>query len=118
MSIRNTVIASILAAAVLPAVSNAADQDVMAGACGRAFAAKLGLATGDTPAYKLTTLAGAQETAMERFYSQDYFVDMVAHAPRTGATVAKARCTVSRSGVVISLETQPFNADPRTASAR
>ncbi len=103
---RTVLIASTLAVA-LPALANAASHDSMSAACGRAFAAALGLGTGNPPAYKLTPLSGESGISVDRFFAEDFVLDMVAHAPKTGAVIAKASCVVSLNGKVISLDPQP-----------
>ncbi len=103
MKIRHLVIATALSSAALPAFAGTSAQDSMIQACGRAFAAKLGLATGDAPGYKLTTLLGTNRDALENFYAVDYKLDMIARAAKTGTPLAHAVCTVSRRGAVISL---------------
>jgi len=112
MMIRSIFLASTLVAA-MPAPANAANHDSMSAACGRAFAEQLGLTSGVAPAYKLTGLPGDSESSVERFYSEDFVLDLVAHAPKTWAVIAKASCVVTANGKVISLETQPIGAAHR-----
>jgi hypothetical protein len=115
MEIRTVLIAGALSAA-LPALASAATQGSLSAACGRAFAAHLGLGTGDTPAYKLVPFSGYSESSVERFYAEDFVLDMIAHSAKTGAVIAKASCVVSRNGKVISLDAEPLTAgDPRVA---
>jgi hypothetical protein len=103
MKIRHLVIATALSASALPAFAGSSAEDSMIQACGRAFAAKLGLATGAAPGYKLTNLLGPNRESLENFFAVDYQLDMTARAAKTGAPLAHAVCTVTRRGAVISL---------------
>jgi len=109
MTLRTVLITSTLLAA-LPALANAADHDSMSSACGRAFAAELGLGIGNPPAYKLIPLSRDSESSAEGLFSGDFVLDLVAHSARTGAVIAKSSCVVSRNGKVISLDAQPVTA--------
>jgi len=68
------------------------------------------LAGGETQNYKLTNLAFIDAGSLEKFYATDYTIDMIARAPKTGATLAKATCLVTRNGTVLSLSAQPLSA--------
>jgi hypothetical protein len=103
MKLRHLVIATALSASALPAFAGTTAQDSMIQACGRAFAAKLGLATGDAPGYKLTNLLSPGSEPLENIDAVDFKLDMVARAAKTGTPLAHAVCTVSRHGSVISL---------------
>jgi hypothetical protein len=107
MKIRHFVIAATISSAALPAIATASTQDLMIQACGRAFAAKLGLATGDVPGYKLTSLVAPSTETLQNSYNVDFTVDMIARAPKIGTPVARATCVVSRHGAVISLTEEP-----------
>jgi hypothetical protein len=107
MKIRHFVIAATISSAALPAIATASTQDSMIQACGRAFAAKLGLATGDVPGYKLTNLLAPSIETLQNLYSVEFTVDMIARAAKTGTPVARATCVVSRQGEVISLTEEP-----------
>jgi hypothetical protein len=108
MNLRQILVATTLTAAALPAFAASSAQDYMMQACGRAFAAKLGLATGDSPGYKLTNLPSTRTGSLGNFSYVDYQIEMIARAPRTGTPVARASCLVSHRGAVISLTEQPL----------
>jgi hypothetical protein len=118
MTIRKILISVAALSAVVPAFANAAEHESMAQACGHAFAAKLGLAGGESQNYKLTDLAFDNAGSLEKFYATDYTVDLVARAPKTGALLAKATCLVSRGGTVLSLSAQPVAAGEARIAAK
>jgi hypothetical protein len=119
MTIRKILISVAALCAIIPALADASEHESMAQACGHAFAAKLGLAGGAVQNYKLTNLAFDDAGSLEKFYATDYTVDLIARAPKTGATLAKATCLVTRNGTVLSLSAQPLSADEaRIAASR
>jgi hypothetical protein len=118
MTIRKILISVAALSAVHPALANAAEHESMAQACGHAFAAKLGLAGGSTQNYKLTNLAFDEAGSLEKFYATEYTIDLIARAPKTGVTLAKATCLVTREGTVLSLSAQPLtSAESRIAAS-
>jgi hypothetical protein len=110
--------ATVVAAATLPSIASATDTSALSAACGRAFAAKLGLANSDAPTYKLTDLVGGDAQALERFSGREYSISMVARAPKSGTPVAKATCLVTSDGSVISVKSQVLRVVDTRSEAR
>ena len=98
MHIRTLLIAAATLAALTPAVSNAGPESAALKTCTAAFASSLKTAKGaDSPAVKLNYHSGAPSSE-------------IANDPKTGLPMARATCSATTAGTLLSLSAIPIDA--------
>lgn len=112
--IRQVILAAATVAALSPAISNAASERVSLEACAKAFAAKIA-APAASPGYKLA-YRGSVGSALQDFYRTDYQFTLEAHDPKTGATIARASCSIDWRGSVTEVAAIPLDTKEALAS--
>jgi hypothetical protein len=110
MSNSKVVPAFVFAAALSPAASNASSDLVAFDACVSAFEKSITVAGSPLPLYKVVHRGVESLSPLEQYFSTQYTYDLVANDPKTGAALARARCSTDRRGVVISLSPLPLDA--------
>ena len=118
MKIRNISLTLATIAVLAPALSQAGSERVAFKACASAFASTLASPGGAAPAFKADYLAGRSTGSMLDFYTREYSFDLRADDPKTGALVARARCTTDTRGAVLALAPLPLNVEQPTLEAR
>jgi|HubBroStandDraft_4_1064222.scaffolds.fasta_scaffold746873_1 hypothetical protein len=104
MNIRHYRFTLLALAALSPAISNASSEKDSADACARAFAAGLGTAAaGPAPSFKLVYHIYQPSSPIAAYFASDYTFDLQARNPKSGATIARARCSTDRHAAVIAL---------------
>ena len=98
MFTRQVVIAAAAVAALYPALSNASPEQTSMDACARALASSI-----SAPAYKLDNHSHYEGRTVYD-YPVEYTFVMEAHNSKTGAALAKVRCSTDTHGVVTSIE--------------
>jgi hypothetical protein len=115
MKLRFIALAISSIAALSPAISNASSERASAKACANAFAASLasqGSATQFKFAYR-----GASSSTLADFYPTEFTFTLEAHDPKSGAAIARARCSTDFRGTVTTIAAVPLNASPATLAA-
>jgi hypothetical protein len=97
MSIRQVIIAAAAVAAFSPVLATASPEQTSMDACARALATSI-----SAPTYKLTNQTH-YEGRMLADYPAEYTFVMEAHNTKTGAAIAKVRCSTDEKGTVTSI---------------
>lgn len=113
MLFRKIVLASATIAALLPALSHASEKTSL-NACASAFATSLAASGAPAPAFKLD-YQDQVTPAWTNYYPTEYTFTMEAHDAKSGAAIARVRCSASYRGVVKDLATLPM--DSKSAAA-
>jgi len=115
MKFRTIALAIASIAALSPAISNASSERASAKACANAFAASLAASGSATP-YKFAYRGGSSSTLAD-FYPSEFTFTLEAHDPKSGAAIARARCSTDFRGTVTAISAVPLNANPATLAA-
>jgi hypothetical protein len=117
MLFRRIIFATATIAALSPAISNAAAERASLKACAAAFATSLAAPGATTPAFKVNYL-DAERGTWAYYYPTEFTFTMEAHDAKSGATIARARCSADNHGVVKDIATLPLETTPATLAAR
>jgi hypothetical protein len=110
MLFRKIVLASATLAALLPAICNASTEKASLQACASAFATSLAASGAPAPTFKLDYLDQDQPpVAWTSYHPMEYSFTMEAHDAKSGAAIARARCSANSRGVVKDMATLPLN---------
>jgi hypothetical protein len=112
MTIRKISLAVATLVALSPAISNASPEKVSVKACASAFAASIAAPGTSAPAYKLAFRGsiGGSFGSLTDLYPSEYTFTLEAHDPKTGAAIARARCSADSHGTVTSISAVPLGA--------
>ncbi len=99
-----------------PSISNASPETASVNACARAFATSIASPGTAAPSYKLTYRSNSD--GLSAYYRSQYTFDLEAHNPKTGVTVARARCSTDLHSAVIALTSMPLGDKSATLSAQ
>lgn len=116
MNIRKIVLAVVSIAALAPIVSNASPEKTSAKACASAFASTIAASGSSAPAYKFAYRGGISGSLAD-FYPTDFTFTLEAHDPKTGAAIARARCTTDYHGNVTDIAAIPLDTKAATLAA-
>jgi hypothetical protein len=94
-------------AALAPVISNAGPENAALKTCTAAFASSLSIQGTASPAVKLKYLAGPAASSFAEFYARDYTFTMKANDPKTGLALARATCSATTGGTLLSLSAIP-----------
>ncbi len=120
MIIRKMFLAAATIAALSPAISSASPEKASLKACAHAFVTSLAAPGASAPAFKLAYHGGtgSVSSGLSTFYAADYTFTLEAHDPKTGAAIARARCSVDSHGAVTEMASMPLDVSrPTFASA-
>jgi hypothetical protein len=109
MKFRKVSLAVATFAMLVPALSQAGSERDGFNACASAFASTLTSPGAAVPAFKADYLPGRSTGSMLDFFTHEYSFDLRADDPKTGAIVARARCTTDTRGTVRGLAPLPLN---------
>jgi hypothetical protein len=101
-----TLLMTVSLAALAPVVSNAAPETAALKTCTAAFASSLA-ANRATPTVKLNYRGGQPASALAEFYTRDYTFILNANDPKTGLPLARATCSATTGGALLSLSALP-----------
>jgi hypothetical protein len=119
MHIRTLLLAAATFAALTPAVSNAGPESAALKTCTAAFASSLKTAKGtDSPAVKLNYHSGAPSSEIAEYYTRDYTFFLKANDPKTGLPMARATCSATTAGTLLSLASIPLEDTGTVLAAR
>jgi hypothetical protein len=119
MHIRTLLIAAATLAALTPAVSNAGPESAALKTCTAAFASSLHTAKGtESPAVKLNYHSGAPSSEIAEYYTRDYTFFLKANDPKTGLPMARAQCSATTAGTLLSLSAIPLDAAGAVLAAK
>lgn len=110
MSNSKAALALVCAAALSPAVSDASSGRIAFEACVGAFEKSIAVPGAPLPQYKVIHRGAESFSPIEQYFAIEYTFDLAANDPKSGAALARARCSTDRRGVVISLSPLPLDA--------
>jgi hypothetical protein len=118
MSNSKAALALAFAAALSPAICNASSDSVAFDACVSAFEKSIAVPGTPLPLYKVMHRGVDALSPIEQYFARTYTYDLTANDPKSGAALARARCSTDGRGVVISLSPLPLDAFPSVRAAR
>jgi hypothetical protein len=117
MDIRQVGLAAITVVAFSVSNSYASPETAASGnACARAFVMSIGSTGTAAPSYKLAYRGNSDAGPLSGFYRSQYTFDLEVIDPKTGVTVARARCSTLH-GAVVELTSIPLRDKPVAHSA-
>lgn len=118
MHTRRLALSVIAAAAFHPAVSGAYPGKNSLNACVNAFEKTLPAGEAPSRTYKVVYRDDRWNSSLAQFFPMRYTFDLQANDPKTGAALARARCSTDSHGTVSKLSTLPMTGrDPTLAEA-
>lgn len=107
MNILRFTLAVVTVAGFSPLISQASPGMDSVNTCARAFAASMGLTAAVPPSYKLRYVNRFSGSIADYYPGNDTF-DLEAHDPKTGAVIARARCSTNTRGRIVALSSVPL----------
>ena len=116
IQLRPLLIAVTLAA--LPALATAAPESRSLKACTAAFVSAMAEGAGAAPSYRIDYDAEPSVGPLAAYYTTAYTFDLQAQKPGTSEVVARASCTASKTGAIVSITTLPLDLVATLPAAR
>ena len=108
MNARTFGLAAAAVAAFSPAICNASPDTAAVNACARAFADNIAPERAAAPRYKLDYRRSFSGASIAYYFPTKSTFDLEAHDPKTGAVLARARCSTDARGAVVVLSLLPL----------
>jgi hypothetical protein len=118
MHVRSLLIAAVSLAVLTPAVSNAAPESAALKTCTAAFASSFSVQGGASPTVKLNYRAGQASDTFAEYYTHDYTFFLSANDPKSGAALARATCSATTGGTLLSFSATSLATDRPALAAR
>jgi hypothetical protein len=118
MHVRTLLIAATALAAVAPAVCNAGPESAALKTCTAAFASSLGVKGAAAPTVKLNYRDGQASSAFAEYYTHEYTFFLKANDPKTGLALARATCSATVGGALLSLSATAAEAQSPALAAQ
>jgi hypothetical protein len=118
MHIRKLPIAAALLVALAPIAANAGPESAALKTCTAAFASSLAAKGAESPSVKLNYRSSQPASAFAEYYTRDYTFFLKANDPKTGAALARATCSATTGGALLSLSATPLGIETATLAAR
>jgi hypothetical protein len=118
MQIRILPIAATLLVALSPLAANAGPESAALKTCTAAFASSLASKGAESPSVKLNYRSSQPGSPFAEYYTRDYTFFLKANDPKTGASLARATCSATIGGTLLSLSATPLGTDTATLAAR
>lgn len=106
-----------LAAAFFPAVSGAYPGKISLDACVSAFEKTLPAGEAPSRTYKVVYMDDRWSGSLAQFFPMRYTFDLQADDPKTGAPLARARCSADSRGTISKLSALPLTGRYPTLAA-
>ncbi len=108
MNFRKISLVLAAAAALSPAISNASPGRTALDACAKAFATSLASNGAAAPTYKIAYGSGESAWMTDQYYAHEFAFDLQARDPKTRVPLARASCSATLDGTIISLSSMPL----------
>lgn len=108
MHIRTQLILAASLVALIPAIASADAESAALKTCTAAFASSLAVKGAALPAVTLKYHAGQPGSSVAEYYTRDYTFFLKANDPKTGLPVARATCSATTGGTLLSLSAAPL----------
>jgi hypothetical protein len=118
MQSRKLPILAALLVVLSPIAANAGPESAALKTCTAAFATSLTAKGAESPSVKLNYRTTQPGSAFAEFYTRDYTFFLKANDPKTGAALARATCSATTGGTLLSLLATPLGTDTMTLAAR
>jgi hypothetical protein len=118
MHIRKLSISAALLVVLAPIAANAGPESAALKTCTAAFASSLAAKGADSPSVKLNYRSSQPASSFAEYYTRDYTFFLKANDPKTGAALARATCSVTTGGALLSLSATPLGTETATLAAR
>jgi hypothetical protein len=118
MHVRTLLLTLASVAALTPAVSNAGAESAALKTCTAAFASSLSAQGTSSPAVKLKYRGGPAASSFAEYYTRDYTFFLKANDPKTGLPLARATCSATTAGTLLSLSAVPVGVDSPSLAAQ
>jgi hypothetical protein len=118
MNILRLTLAIATTAGFSPLISQASSEVDAVNSCARAFAASIAVAGAVPPSYKLRYHVDRFSSAIADYFSANDTFDLEAHDPKTGAVIARARCSTNTRGTVVAFSSVPLGEKGAILSAQ
>jgi len=118
MQIHKLSIATALLVVLAPIAANAGPESAALKTCTAAFASSLAARGAESPAVKLNYRAAQPGSSLGEYYTRDYTFFLKANDPKTGAALARATCSATTGGTLLSLSATPLGNETATLAAR
>jgi hypothetical protein len=116
MHVRTLLIAVAALAALTPAISNAGPERAALKTCTAAFASSLGVKGAASPTVKLNYRNGQTSSTFAEYYTREYTFFLKANDPKTGLALARATCSATTGGALLSFATSTAAESPALAA--
>jgi hypothetical protein len=116
IKLRTALIAVTLTA--LPALASASPESRSLKACTAAFVSTIAEGAGTAPNYRVDYAADPSVGPLAAYYTAAYTFDLQAQKPGTSEVMARASCTASKTGTVVSITTLPLDLVATLPAAR
>jgi hypothetical protein len=101
-----------------PIAANAGPESAALKTCAAAFASSLTAKGAESPSVILNYRSTQPGSAFAKYYTRDYTFFLKANDPKTGAALARATCSATTGGTLLSLSAAPVGTDTATLAAR
>ena len=118
MQSRTLPILAALLVVLSPIAANAGPESAALKTCTAAFASSLAAKGAESPSVKLNYRSTQPGSAFAEYYTRDYTFFLKANDPKTGAALARATCSATTGGTLLSLSAAPLGTDTATLAAR
>jgi hypothetical protein len=108
MNILRFTLAVVTAAGFSPLISQASPEADSVNTCARAFAASMAVNGAAPPSYKLRYHVNRFSGSIADYFATNDTFELEAHDPKTGAVVARARCSTNTRGTIVALSSVPL----------
>jgi hypothetical protein len=101
-------LAAAAVAAFSPTICNASPETAAMNICARAFVDNIAPGRAAAPRYKLDYRGSLSGASIAYYFPTKSTFDLEAHDPKTGAVLARARCSTDARGAVVALSFLPL----------
>jgi hypothetical protein len=91
-----------------PIICNASPESAAVNSCARAFVDNIAPGRAAAPRYKVEDRASLSGSSIAYYFPTKSTFDLEAHDPKTGAVLARARCSTDARGAVVALSFLPL----------
>jgi hypothetical protein len=118
MHVRTQLILAASLVVLIPGLASAGPENAALKTCAAAFASSLTVKGAALPAVTLKYHGGQPSSSFADYYTHDYTFFLKANDPKTGTALARATCSASTAGILLSLSATPLETGTPTLAAQ
>ncbi len=118
MHLRTLSIAAASVAILSPLAANAGAESAALKTCTAAFASSLAAKGAESPLVKLNYRGSQPGSVLAEYYTREYTFFLKANDPKTGAALARATCSATTGGTLLTLSSTPLAIDTATLASQ